>query len=324
MSLTDKQPLSSITSGTASHAVLSTLIYFDLFRHPLTIDEIHNFCQWRKISLTEAATAIEELTSFGVIKQKDEFYFLSGSEAYINLRRERNHRALQYDSKAVKWSEFISGFPFVKTVCISGSLSKGTMDRDGDIDYFIITQPRRLWIARTLLILFKKLFLLNSKQYFCVNYFIDTENLCVPDHNLFTATEIVFVKPMRDEHFFSAFTKANKWVQFFYPNKNEHTESIPKTRNHFLKSMIERLLSGSFGEWLDERFMRITVNRWNKKFPDRNPEEFEVDFRSRRSVSKHHPQGFQRIVLRKLEKRRAELESAHNLRIDARILEWTV
>lgn len=323
MSQAENKPVQIIASGTTVHAVLSTLMYFDLFRHPLTIDEIQSFCQWRKISLSEAAIAIEELISCKLVQHKDEFYFLSGSEQFINLRRERNNRAALYSSKAAKWSSFISGFPFVRTVCISGSLSKGTMDRDGDIDYFIITEPGRLWIARTFLILFKKVFLFNSRKYFCVNYFIDSDHLKLPDHNLFTATEIVFVKPMRDRNHFSSFKESNRWVNHFYPNVETPVEEIPPASSGIIKQFAEKILRGAAGEWLDEKFMRITLKRWNKKFPDRNPVEFEVDFRTRRSVSKHHPQGFQRIVLKKLEARRAELEKLYNIRIDARIMEWS-
>ena len=61
--------------------------------------------------------------------------------------------------KALTVSRLISKFPYVEGVGISGSLSKGYYDDDGDIDFFIITSPKRLWIARTFLILYKKLFL---------------------------------------------------------------------------------------------------------------------------------------------------------------------
>ena len=79
---------------------------------------------------------------------------------------------------------------------ISGSLSKGYYDDDGDIDFFIITSPKRLWIARTFLILYKKIFLLNSRKYFCVNYFISSNALEIEEKNIFTATELTTLLPM--------------------------------------------------------------------------------------------------------------------------------
>ncbi len=315
---TPKHNLSDTANG-----VILTIMYFDVFRHPLTLDEIYKYCQWHKCSLSEVAAAIEELQEHGIVQNLEGFYFLEGAQAYINLRTERNQRALLYTEKAKRWSKFISGFPFVRTVCISGSLSKGTMDKDGDIDYFIITEPNRLWVARTLLVLFKKLFLFNSKKYFCVNYFIDTEHLSIPDRNLFTATEIVFVKPMCDVDIFSKFIKENKWASLFYPNAESFSNKIPEIRNGAFKRVAEQMLSGAFGEWLDTMFFRITLNRWKKKFPHLSESTFEVDFRSRRHVSKHHPQGFQRIVLSKLKEKRHQLETRHCVAIQPHIMEWT-
>jgi hypothetical protein len=305
-----------------AESALHTLMYFDVFRHPLTLDEIHRYCQWKACTLLETAAAIVELQSHSIIGNRDGFYCISGSEKHIDLRRERNNRALHYAVKAEKWARFISGFPFVRTVCISGSLSKGTMDKDGDVDYFIITEPGRLWVARTFLIFFKKLFLLNSKKYFCVNYFVDTAHLAIPDRNLFTATEIVFAKPMRDVNSFPAFIGENKWARIFYPNAETSAAEIPETRNGRFKRFLEKQLRGSFGEWLDDKFFRITLNRWKKKFPHLRESHFEVDFRSRKHVSKHHPQGFQRIVLTKLEVKRRELEEKHNIKIRSKVMEW--
>lgn len=323
MNIENAERLSPHVLSNNANAALLTLMYFDVFRHPLTLDELFKYCQWKSCSLSDIAGAIEELQQHGLVSDRDGFYFITGAEHTINLRIERNKRALLYGSKAEKWSRFISGFPFVRTVCISGSLSKGTMDKDGDIDYFIITEPGRLWVARTALILFKKIFLLNSKKYFCVNYFIDTNHLSIPDRNLFTATEIVFVKPMRDIDSFATFTQENKWVKIFYPNAECSSAPVPATKNGWFKRFAERVLSGSFGEWIDDKFFRITFNRWKKKFPHMNEAHFEVDFRSRKHVSKHHPQGFQRIVLAKLEEKRGGLEEEYNVAIQPHVMEWS-
>lgn len=314
--------ISAVRLSQHANAVMLTLMYFDVFRHPLTLDEVYRFCQWESCTLTDAAAAIEELQVAGLVKDRDGFYFIPGAEHFIDLRRERNLRAIKYSPKAEKWSRFISRFPFVRAVCISGSLSKGTMDKDGDIDYFIITEPGRLWVARTFLILFKKIFLLNSKKYFCVNYFIDTDHLSIPDRNLFAATEITFLKPMRDATAFRRFIEENRWSTIFYPNFDRSAEDVPAAHNGILKRYSEKLLSGKLGEWLDEKFFRITLRRWRNKFPHLDESHFEVDFRSRKHVSKHHPQGFQRVVLSKLEQKRQELQEKYGVTILPHVMEW--
>ena len=86
-------------------AVLHTLMYFDVFRHPLTIDEIHRNCQWQSCSLTGTAASLENLLQLGIVGKANDFWFLSGSEANINLRLERQERALYFQRKAKKYAK---------------------------------------------------------------------------------------------------------------------------------------------------------------------------------------------------------------------------
>lgn len=304
-------------------AVLHTLIYFDIFRHPLTTDEIHSNCQWQACSLTDTAAALENLLRLGIAGHSEGFWFLDGNEKNISLRFERQDRALHFQRKAKKYSRFIASFPFVRSVSVSGSLSKGTMDKNGDIDYFIVTEPGRLWVARTMLVLFKKIFLLNSKKYFCVNYFIDTERLTIPDRNLFVATEIAFLQPMVNKEIYNDFIRSNHWVSLFYPNRVlEPRMEIDEVTPGFLKRSIEKMLSKKTGEWLDEKCLRITLKRWKKKFPHLSDLDFDTDFRSKKNVSKHHPQGFQRKVAVEMEKRKEMIFDQCGILVPSMRWEW--
>jgi len=188
----------------------------------------------------------------------------------------------------------------VRCVCISGSLSKGYMDKNSDVDYFIITAPGRLWLSRTLLVLFKKIFLFNSRKYFCVNYFIDEDSLEIPEKNLFTATELSYLLPVYNYELYSALIMKNGWCREFYPNKRivRHTMNIPYGKGRG-KRLAEWLLGGWLGERLDTLCLKLTLKRWKKKFGYLPGEEFEINLRSRKNISKHHPQGFQFQVLRR-------------------------
>ena len=71
---------------------------------------------------------------------------------------------------------FIHRFPYVRGVYLSGSLSKhGITGKDDDLDFFIITKAGRVWAAKLLLIAFKKIVLLNSEKYFCINLLMSEE-----------------------------------------------------------------------------------------------------------------------------------------------------
>ncbi len=131
--------------------------------------------------------------------------------------------------------KLISRFPFVRAVLASGSLSKGYMDEKSDIDFFIITAPHRLWIARTLLVLYKRLFLGGSHKHFCVNYFVDEDHLEIEEKNLFTATELATVLPLYGAEQYKSLIKTNGWVRDFFPNyiarSTENVSSVNHNRN---------------------------------------------------------------------------------------------
>ena len=48
-------------------------------------------------------------------------------------------------------------------------------------------------------------------------------------------------------------------------------------------------------------------NYWKRKFPHFDESDFDLNMRTRKNVSKHHPQGFQQKVLDALEVKMKEL-----------------
>jgi hypothetical protein len=285
-------------SFSLQRSVLSTLCYFDVFAHPLTKDEIRNTLAVQA-SPEAISQTLELLTECQLIAEKSGFYFLAERNSHIvAARKEKELRAQAAIRRSYRYTRLISRFPFVRAVCISGSISKGVMEEDGDVDYFIVTDPGRLWICRSLLILFKKLFLFNSHKYFCTNYFVDTNNLFIPDKNMFTATEVMYLKPVVNRELVEKLIAANTWTKDFFPafERRLGLPCLKENRNGF-KRLQEWVLGGSIGEWLDNRFFKLTLKRWQKKFPNFTTEDFDLNMRTRKNVSKHHPRGYQQKVL---------------------------
>lgn len=297
-------------------SVLRVLLYYDLFKYPLTAQEIL-FQTDTPVADIEAVThAMDELVSADMVFTDGMFYSVNAAPDIFERRRTGNRTAEAVMTKAYRRAKLIAAFPYVRSVCVSGSLSKNYFDATTDMDFFILTEPNRLWVCRTFLILFKKIFLLNSKKYFCVNYFIDTEQLHIPDQNIFTATELVTLLPVYNYDLYRKFYETNGWVKSFFPNCEPRIHngaleaSAPWTR-----MVTEKLLNGQLGEWLDQLFFRKTLNHWRRKFGNQPHHEFELNMRSRRSVSKHHPQGFQFRVLQAFEKRIREFEAQHGISV---------
>ena len=99
-----------------------------------------------------------------------------------------------------------------------------------------------------------------------VNYFIDEDALEIAEKNIFTATEVVTLKPVCGEDALLKFFSANNWVVEFLPNTPRNIgEDLPHTQMSPIKKNIEKVFNNRFGVWLDEYLMKITKNRWMKK-----------------------------------------------------------
>ncbi len=296
--------------------IVKTLIYFDVFSYPLTVGELFKYMQIELKNETAFLFELNSLCEKQFVYNLNGYYSLKNQHEQVEKRLTGNKYAETFVPKAFKNAKLIGSFPFVRGVGISGSLSKGYMDESGDIDFFIITEPERLWIARTLLILYKKIFLLNSRKYFCVNYFIDTNHLEIPDKNIFTATEILTLIPAYNSNLFKDFLDINNWAMNYLPNKPLAQNEASKMRHHFIKNKVEKILNNKLGDYFDALFMKLTLRKWKSKFKYIESIDFELAMRTRKYVSKHHPQGFQQRVLSKIEEKISEFEFKNNLKLN--------
>lgn len=277
-------------------AAVKTLLYFDVFHYPLRADEIRRFIGLR-VGQEELLEELSGLEEEGIIQRADDHYGFGDLANNIARRRADNARAEKRMRKARRMSRFIGRFPFVRGVMLSGSMSKGCLAKDGDVDYFVITEPGRLWIARTLLIAFKKLFLLNSRKDFCVNYFLDLDHLAIEDRNLFTATEVLTLIPTFNAAVCDRFFAANLWAGNVLPNTERHVASGIPHGDGFGKRSLEALFRNGLGDEFDEWCMLRTLRHWRGKFAEFDRQQFDLALRTRKYVSKHHPRNFQQRVL---------------------------
>lgn len=303
---TESRPSESPSTGpAATGAVLATLVYYHLFRFPLTFDEAHRLSGGAGgPEVTRAA--IDWLARHGVATCEDGHVFL-GDASQVEQRQLGSSRARAAESRIRSRARLIGRFPFVRGVGLSGSASKGVMKAGDDLDFFVVTTPGRLWLCRTLLMLFKKVFLLNSHRFFCVNYFVSEDGMTLPDRNVFTAMEIAWLRPLWGSGWYEALLRANDWTDEFLPNWTPLAPPDPTSAGGWTKRGLEWLVSGPFGDRADEWLRLRILERNRRKYESRfAPGEFDIAFRSEKHASKHHPGHHQGRVS---ERYRTELET---------------
>jgi hypothetical protein len=288
--------------------VLNTLVYYDIFNYPLKAKEIVRFLQADYDSETLVQKELDSLCQEKIIFRFDELFSLQNNEALALRRRKGNIEAKRYLQLAKRKAKLIASFPFVRAVMASGSLSKGFMDENSDLDFFIVTEPGRLWIARILLVMYKRIFLFNSHKYFCVNYFIDSEHLEIEEKNLFTATELATVIPLYGSEHYQKLFESNGWIKNIFPNhRPRKIENVPRSNSGVVKKLLENIINLTFPKQLNRFFMTITLRRWQKLYQRDYPNaDFQVAFKSKDYASKTHPKNYQRKVMELFEEKLKE------------------
>lgn len=289
--------------------ILATLTYFDNFRYPLTQKEIYSFLPER-CTREVVSASLERMVCHNMIYKMQDYYSLRNDFDYVARRKKGYEQALKLISRGEKIASVISHFPFVRGIAISGSLSKYFADEDADIDFFIITSTNRVWIARSFTHLLKKLSFLFRKQHLlCMNYYIDESQPEIIEKNIFTATEVVTLIPVKGISAFNNFFEANRWTAQYLPNFFMPLIRNAETNTNIVKRLLELILNGKAGNALDTWLMHMTNNRWQRKKMSKKMNEHGnvMSMAVHKHYSKPDPSIFQRQLLETYEKKLSEI-----------------
>jgi predicted nucleotidyltransferase len=204
-------------------AILKTICYADIFDYPLTEREV---CRW--INESEKVSDGDIKKANGVILHKEKFMVMKGREVLIEKRRAREIFSAKKFLIAKEIASILWHIPTLELIGISGSVAMGNAGEDDDIDFFIVTKNKTLWLTRLLAtavvgILGKrrKPGDLDVADKICLNMFVDEACLAVPleKRNLYTAHEVCQLKVLFERgNTYERFLTENAWVRKFLPN----------------------------------------------------------------------------------------------------------
>ena len=311
------------TAVSATHplhgAILRALLYYDIWHFPLTFNELYALMPAKVDSPAGFRRFLEEYGPGPLVGEKKGYYYIRATgEAVIPLRKRREKHARFMWRMAKVSTHVLKRCPFVRGVFVSGELSKNATQRKSDVDFVIVSAPGRLWIARTLMIAFKKIFLLNSKKFFCVNYHVTGNHLTLGERDVYVATEVAHLKPLYNSSLFGEYLRANGWITSFFPNFDPRF--LPRIPCNDRGSRLQRLLEGALSllplDRIDIRLQEWMRKVWVRRYPEMDPRVREEIFRSTRDESRAYVGNFQKRVLdlyaQKLSRSGLPLESDHD------------
>lgn len=272
--------------GELAKAIISTLVYFDIFDYPLTLDELHLYLLKYRATKEEIEKEIDKLKNF--IDFKDGHYFLKGRDEILEIHKERqkiSEKRWRKVKKVFYW--LLQNIPFIKMAAISPSLAINNSQEESDIDLFVITEKNRLYTTRLFSFLLLKLFKLeiNKKgsNRFHLNFYLTEDRLFIYDislkpHDIYFYYWIVQILPLIDDNIFIKFIESNNWIFEIFPNiapdlrnKLFHCKIKENSLFRLFKKIIERFLRNKIGDKLEQLFAKMQINYLWKSFPNHWP-----------------------------------------------------
>ncbi len=250
-------------------AILACLCYFDVFRYPLTVQQIRDYLPQMTLEEQNIKKHLHSPPLNTLISCRENYYFLNDRDPSIVDQRLKDEQLAQKRWRTAKiMTKIIKMFPFVRAVFISGNLSKNLSRKESDIDYFILTAPGKLWISRILLTAFKKIVLLNKRTWFCINYFRTTDHLGFQNSaDYFTATELITLTPIYNSRYKDRLLLENKWLKSFFPNYRHNGNGISRSsdRHSILQKVLEQFCRiFDTAKW-DRFFMKFMEKNWKMR-----------------------------------------------------------
>ncbi|HEX5151431.1 MAG TPA: nucleotidyltransferase domain-containing protein [Parafilimonas sp.] len=296
-------------------SILKTVSYFDVFSYPLTFNEIIFFLD-QPAEEKDLNMALDYLVETESLFQLDNFYSIRNEPNIAHRRRQGNMLAVKHIKKAKAVAKFLSWFPYIKGIAISGSLSKNFADENSDLDFFIITAANRLWIVRILYsVLFKMATAARVKNWFCLNYFIDEDKLEIGEQNMFTAVEVATLIPLKGGVVFKDFFGHNNWVYQYLPNHKTDYTCLKDAAPILPKRIAEWMMNAKAGDKLDDKLHLFFKERFQKILSENKLSEKGLtigSFKADKHACKPLPQYFQPVILERFHERFVHAKEKYN------------
>lgn len=260
------------------NSILRTIHYFDMFSFPLTREELYRFL-WQSpvMNYSDFSDYLNQEKIPG-IEEYDGYCYLSNRQENIverNLSLVYSETRLRRARLVVK---FLRSIPFLRAIFVCNTVASGTAKSQSDIDFFIISAPKRAWIVRLFSNLILRVFGLRTyknqiSNRICLSFFVDEKHLDLSSlrianddvHFVYWIYQMVPIFDPKKIH--EKFLHLNQWIKVFLPNAYDRHEyaynkSISVGNIALLWQWFwETAWQGWYGDRLEEQARKLQKSR---------------------------------------------------------------
>ncbi len=245
--------------------------------------EIMNYPVPKNAELFFQYSDIEHTNANKMLKNID----VNESESWDEFSRDKKSEYMdEYLEEINRLKSTFQSIPFVEQIFLCNSISFNALDKNSDIDLFVIAEPGRIRTAKfRSMVLFTlkwaKRFWKKIRKKICLSFFItsDSKNLypiSLSSLDIYLAYRIAHLVLIYqpDEEINNSFFESNKWIKWILPNYQEkQTISLWVSSfswNTKFKKVMETLWDWflwNIFEWIVKHIQKVII--WLKKI--RNP-----------------------------------------------------
>lgn len=184
---------------------------------------------------------------------------------YFNIQENPGEIENNFYKKLEKYLKYISWIPGIRLIGVWNSLSMNCAKSSSDIDLYIVTSPKRMWLVRILVtFIFQILWVRKTPQHhagrFCLSFFSTTDALDFwkfrISNDIYLYFWILYFKPIINiNNTYSHFLEANKsWANF-----SKHPAQIQENKKYikYSKNISERNILSKIWDILDNFLKKI-------------------------------------------------------------------
>lgn len=264
-------------------AVVLSTAYADVFDYPLRPEELQRYLIGQAASLDEVCEALTcGRLARAYLSQTDGYVTLRGREELSAVRKARHRTAERLWPAAVHYGKILGQLPFVRMAAVTGALAVSNVDGRLDLDYLVVTEPRRLWVCRAIGILLVR----HAQQrdvLLCPNYYLAENRLLISDRSLYTAHELAQMVPVAGLDVYERMRAVNDWTRALLPNalgapRVEEAPASNGRRRSSGRSLLKSAVEGALRSPAGDRLERWEMERKIRKFDNQPGDHTEVNF----------------------------------------------
>jgi hypothetical protein len=277
-------------------AIVRSVLYASLFDYPLTLAELRQTLIESVQTASGIVAAYERSADLrSLVERREGFFFPRGRADLVAERRRREAHSRRFLDRHRRLLSIVCALPYVRLVALSGSVAHLNVDGDGDLDLFLVTRGRHVWSVTVTVVVLAKL--LGLRRTVCANFVLADTRLTLDQRDLFTASQVIHLKPLVGVDVFGALIAANLFVHVFYPNFHGAGAGRLDLRPHAVVAAVRRVVEwiAAPAAWAIEGICRATYRRYLRRRSAawRSPDQVRME----PDCLKLHTQSHRRTVM---------------------------